>query len=106
MRDLDQAGDDRLGKVALAASQASRCAPSPQAIRRLRCNPGISITLIGPHGGCTAMAANHLQPPQRQDRQLCLKAEEPAFLLLAAEQDSSYFTDRMLHPNGGTVVNA
>ncbi len=30
----------------------------------------------------------------------------PAFLFLAAEQDSSYFTGQVLHPNGGTVVNA
>ncbi|MFC2999225.1 SDR family oxidoreductase [Falsiroseomonas tokyonensis] len=30
----------------------------------------------------------------------------PAYLFLAAEQDSSYFTGQVLHPNGGTVVNA
>jgi len=29
----------------------------------------------------------------------------PCFLFLAAEQDSSYITGQVLHPNGGTVVN-
>ncbi|MBC7433870.1 MAG: SDR family oxidoreductase [Rubritepida sp.] len=30
----------------------------------------------------------------------------PAYLFLAAEQDSAYFTGQVLHPNGGTIVNA
>ncbi|OYW92776.1 MAG: NAD(P)-dependent oxidoreductase [Caulobacterales bacterium 32-67-6] len=29
----------------------------------------------------------------------------PAYLFLAAEQDSAYMTGQILHPNGGTVVN-
>jgi NAD(P)-dependent dehydrogenase (short-subunit alcohol dehydrogenase family) len=29
----------------------------------------------------------------------------PSFIFLASEQDSSYMTGQVLHPNGGTVVN-
>lgn len=29
----------------------------------------------------------------------------PGFLFLASEQDSSYMTGQVLHPNGGTIVN-
>ncbi|MES2714105.1 MAG: SDR family oxidoreductase [Pseudomonadota bacterium] len=29
----------------------------------------------------------------------------PCYLFLAAEQDSSYITGQVLHPNGGTIVN-
>ena len=29
----------------------------------------------------------------------------PCFLFLAADQDSSYMTGQVLHPNGGTIVN-
>ena len=29
----------------------------------------------------------------------------PSFIFLAADQDSSYMTGQVLHPNGGTVVN-
>ncbi len=29
----------------------------------------------------------------------------PSYIFLAAEQDSSYMTGQVLHPNGGTVVN-
>jgi NAD(P)-dependent dehydrogenase (short-subunit alcohol dehydrogenase family) len=30
----------------------------------------------------------------------------PSYIFLASEQDSSYITGQVLHPNGGTVVNA
>jgi NAD(P)-dependent dehydrogenase (short-subunit alcohol dehydrogenase family) len=30
----------------------------------------------------------------------------PSYIFLASDQDSSYFTGQVLHPNGGSVVNA
>jgi NAD(P)-dependent dehydrogenase (short-subunit alcohol dehydrogenase family) len=30
----------------------------------------------------------------------------PSYIFLAADSDSSYITGQVLHPNGGTVVNA